>query len=194
MTPTATIANAIFEGTTSDHYDLAAFARADEAPAGSECTIITRCHTTVVDADPSFTRDLLGQLDLTTAARRMLEALDAGDRLVLAPTRLPSTAGRPSIGMIWRLGGPRPVSHAAPRDFASFDEPCHVKARWDIGVEPRTDAPCLLSVQTELTATDDDARARILDAWGIVEPLASAFVHRIARTIKDAAEHDEEWT
>ena len=36
--------------------------------------------------------------------------------------------------------------------------------------------------------------ARILDASGIAEPLASAFVHRIARTVKDAAEDGEEWT
>ena len=193
MTPTATIANAIFEGTGTHHYVLDPFESVEETPASAPCTIITRCHTTIVEAAPSVSGDLLERLDLTTAARRMLDALDAGDRLVLAPARLPSIAGEPSIGMIWRLGGPRPASHAEPRTFASFSEPGHVKARWDIGIEPRTNAPCLLTVRTELTATDDDARARILDAWGIVEPLASAFVHRVARTIKDAAEDEEEW-
>lgn len=193
MTPTATIATAIFEGTGPEHYGIAPFELADEVPERAEGVVITRCHTAVVEAGQALANDLLAQLDLAAGARRMLFALDAGDRLVLQPARLPSTAKGASVGMIWRIGRRPAESRADVGDFASFAAPGHVKARWDIRIEPATTAGCLLTIRTELTATDDEARARLLDAWGLVEPLSSAVVHRIARTIKDAAESDESW-
>lgn len=191
MSPTATIASALFEGTL-EHYGLAPFEITEAVPEHAEGTVITRSHTTVVDADEALTRELLEQVDLAAPARRMLFALDAGDRLVLEPARLPSAEGA-SVGMIWRLGRNAAEGRADASDFASFTAPGHLRVRWDIRIERATTAACLLTIRTELAATDDEARARLLDAWGLVESLSSAFVHRIVRTIKDAAECDDDW-
>jgi hypothetical protein len=122
----------------------------------------------------------------------MFHALAAGDRLALAPTLLHESAAGQSIGIIWRFDGHPSDSRLGPDSFASFDEPSHLKARWDVRIEPRAATQTYLSIRTEFIPTDEDARLRLLDAWGIVEPLATAFSRRIARTVTAVSEDRDE--
>ena len=48
-----------------------------------------------------------------------------------------------------------------------------------------------LTIRTSFSATDEDARVRLLDAWALIGPLASSLADRAARTIKERAERDD---
>jgi hypothetical protein len=153
----------------------------------------SRTLTIPLEMEPPLVRAAFEHLDLAGPANEMLHALDAGDRLALAPTALPERDGGPSIGIIWRFDEYGSHEHPAPDGFSAFDAPNHLKARWDVRIESLAAAQTYLSIRTEFIPTDDDAERRLLGAWGIIEPLASAFAGRIARTIRSAAENwDEE--
>jgi hypothetical protein len=52
-------------------------------------------------------------------------------------------------------------------------------------------APSWLSIKTRFSATDEDARVRLLDAWALVGPIASSLAERAARGVKADAESDD---
>jgi hypothetical protein len=81
------------------------------------------------------------------------------------------------------------VLEGRPADaFEAFGRPGHVKVRWEVQVRPAGDGGSFLSIATRFTATDDDSRARLLDAWGIVGPLSRSLARRAARTVQARAE------
>lgn len=60
--------------------------------------------------------------------------------------------------------------------------------RWKVQVRAAGDGGSFLSSATRFTPTDDDSRARLLDAWGLVGPLSRSLARRAARTVKGRAE------
>jgi hypothetical protein len=149
--------------------------------------------TIPLDVEPRLVREALGRLDLAGSVDQMFHALDCAERLALAPTYLPSDdASSASVGIIWRFGGDAREDGALPHAFASFDEPGHLKARWDVSVERCPAADTYLSIRTAFIPTDDDARRRLLEAWGIIEPLGCALARRFARAIRSAVDDREE--
>jgi hypothetical protein len=148
--------------------------------------------TLAVDAPPAAVHSALTQVDRLGAPTRALDALGAGERLVLRPTALaPARPGAVSLGAIWRVGdeaAPRDVPSAA--DFARFAAPGHVKLRWDVDVRPAADDRALLRVAGAATASDAQTHARLLDAWCLVAPLCDTLRRRLARAVAAAAESD----
>jgi hypothetical protein len=61
----------------------------------------------------------------------------------------------------------------------------------EINVEAAADDGAWLTIATRFSASDEDARVRLLDAWALVGPIASSLAERAARSIKGVAELDE---
>jgi len=140
-----------------------------------------------VDAEPDRLRRALARVDLTPPAAEALRALGQADRLALEPTLL--AADNPAehvFGLVWRAEG-----EAHPIDAAhlhELDTPGHVKLIWDIRAQPGALAGSLLSTTTRLLATDEETRARLLAAWGIVGPLVAGLARRTLAAVRAHAE------
>lgn len=61
----------------------------------------------------------------------------------------------------------RPI---APRDFAAFAEPDHVKIAWTLRATPRPDGGCLFQTETRAVATDPGARRKFRAYWALLSP------------------------
>jgi hypothetical protein len=148
--------------------------------------------TITVDATPQATLAAVRRLDLTRPVNQALFALDLAHRFPLVPTLLDSAGHRPlRIGCIWRIDDADPCRRAAPTEFASFGDPGHVKLCWEIDVTPG-EQDTLLSITTRISATDEAARARLLDAWSLVGPLSGALAERAAHAVKAYTEDLED--
>jgi hypothetical protein len=123
--------------------------------------IVTNSLTLAIEADAKTTRRALLELDLAGPAFRALDALGLSERVT-------PRAG----GSTWRHG-----------DVA-------IDVDVDIRVTPNADDSSWLSIATRFSATDEQARIRLLDAWALVGPLASSLAERAARTVKAHAERD----
>jgi hypothetical protein len=171
--------------------------------AGAGAGEISGSLTVAVDAGVESTRIALGRLDLSGPATRALLALDVGDRIALAPTRLdpppvgppgpdqpapPATrAGRLALGLIWRIDGASPGARAAPDEFDAFRRPGHVKVRWTLHATP-SGPGTWLTIRTRFTPTDEAAAERLRDAWGVLGALSRLLAERAARAVRDHAE------
>jgi len=133
---------------------------------------ITQIHTpqTITDtlvvpiaADADDTRRAAHRLDLAGPAIAAARALGLSDRITILPG-----------GFTWHPDG----GHAS------------VHARVEVRVEPGAEDGSLLSISTHFTPSDVALRARLLDAWPVVKPLADALVRRAARSVKAYAEED----
>ena len=119
--------------------------------------------TLAVAAGRDATRRAVDRLDLAGPAIAAMHATGMGDRVSVRPG-----------GFIWRPG----------------DAPGHVEARVAVRVEPGSEDGSLLSITTQFRATDETTRARMLDAWPLVGPLAHALALHVARRVKTYAEDD----
>jgi hypothetical protein len=90
------------------------------------------------------------------------------------------------VGRFWELSaGIRPVSAA---EFVPFAEPGYAKAVIDFRVKPAPGG-CVLSTETRIEATDEDARRTFGRYWRVVQP-GSALIRRAwLRAIRRRAEH-----
>ncbi len=125
--------------------------------------VVTNSLTLAIAQSAETTRESLGRLDLAAPALRGLEELGLGDRVALRPS-----------GLSWRQGNWRG----------------EIEVDVDIRVEPTSEDSSSLSITTRFSATDEDARVRLLDAWALVGPVASTLADRAARTVKEYAERD----
>ena len=141
----------------------------------------------VIDEEPETLREALEALDLTAPVVRALEALGATDRLALAPTLLAIESGPALVfGLVWRYDGP--AAAVDPARVRAFDIPGHVKVIWNVQVRPGGLEGAVLSSTRRFAATDDAARARLLDGWGVIGTVAKSVSRRILATIEMHAE------
>jgi hypothetical protein len=133
----------------------------------------------LVDADPPIVR---AALDLHRPA---IPPLGLGERLALAPALLETRGHERVYGLIWRLAaGPA----ALPSSFDGFARPGHVKVVWDVQVEAGGESGAVLASTMRFTATDDQAREHLLDAWGLVGAVSTALTKRALTRVKRRAE------
>jgi hypothetical protein len=145
--------------------------------------------TIPLDAEPRAVVAALDRVDLAAPVARALEALDLAGRVVLSPAVLgPAGGGGLALGLIWRIGPTAPEQRVEPHAFEAFGSRGHVKVRWEVQVRAAADGGSFLSIATRFTATDDDSRARLLDAWGLVGPISRNLARRAARTVQARAE------
>jgi hypothetical protein len=156
--------------------------------------------TIAVDAGTDSTRTAVDRLDLTGPTTRALLALDASDRIALAPTRLDSPAtgpderapaasraDQPALGLIWRIDRTSTAAPAAAGEFDAFRRPGHIKLRWTLHTTA-SEPGSWLTIRTCFTPTDEAAAQRLRDAWGVLGPLSRVLVERAARAVREYAE------
>src|SRR5918992_4729523 len=86
----------------------------------------------------------------------------------------------------WRLdSGLNPISAA---EFASFDEAGYAKTVLNFKVLDRPGSSVLVSTETRIVATDDDARQKFLRYWRFIGPFSGFIRTRFLAAIKRAAE------
>ena len=124
----------------------------------------TNTTSVAVAAGVDATRRAVERLDLAAPAIRALRALGLDDRVRLRPGAL-------------RFGVPGSSGH--------------VDVSVAVAIDAASKDSCVLTIVTVFRATDDRARARLLDAWPIIDPLARNLAQRAARTVKEYAESDQ---
>jgi hypothetical protein len=133
--------------------------------------VVSNALTVAVDQGAEATRRALRGLDLAAPALRALRELGLGDHVALRPG-----------GLSWRQPGGSGT----------------IEADVEILVKPASEDSSWLSINTRFSATEEDARVRLLDAWALIGPLASSLADRAARSVKEYAERDEfqrdEWS
>lgn len=126
--------------------------------------VLSNTLSIAVDASPHLTEQAVGGAQLAGPALRALRELGLEDRVALRPR-----------GLRW--------SHPGTNGAVEVD--VHIDAAAD------GEGGTWLTITTRFSATDEDARVRLLDAWALIGPLASSLAHRAARTIRERAErHD----
>jgi hypothetical protein len=91
------------------------------------------------------------------------------------------------VGRFWELGsGLRPVTAA---DFVTFAEPGYAKAVIDFRVEPAPGG-CLLSTETRIAGTDEDARRTFGRYWRVIHPGSALIRREWLRAIRRRAERE----
>jgi len=117
--------------------------------------------------------------------------IDASLEATEAASRAPHLA-RPALRALRELGlddrvevQPRGLRWSHPGTTGVIEVDVHIDAT--AGGEDGS----WLTIRTSFSASDEDARVRLLDAWALVGPLASSLADRAARTIKERAERDE---
>jgi hypothetical protein len=93
------------------------------------------------------------------------------------------------VGRFWRLdSGLHPISAA---EFASFDEPGYAKAVLNFKVLDQPGPSVLISTETRIVATDDDARRKFLLYWRLIGPFSGFIRTRLLAAIKRDAEAEQ---
>jgi hypothetical protein len=153
---------------------------------------ISQTQVVLVDAHPATVTAGLGRLPLSSPAIAAIEALGITGRLVAGPAQLAARGAHERVyGLLWRLAPGQPVG-LEPRDIASFADPGHVKAIWDVDVRAGAQHGAVLASTTRFVATDDAARASLLTAWGLVGAVSTVLSKRALATLRAyAEEHDE---
>jgi len=163
---------------------------------------------TIVDADAERTYAAIGRAEIS--GDRLLVLLGGvtgfADRLAGASVR-PRTLDEllgPELGFVSLADEPgtarivglaarynpfdRGVARLAPEQFASFDEPEHLKAVVAFSLHPQDGGRTLLSCEMLIRATDDDTRSTLHTAWFVVGAGLRTLVRRLLELIKDEAE------
>jgi hypothetical protein len=82
----------------------------------------------------------------------------------------------------------RRVERLAPEQFASFDQPGHLKAVLAFTLRPQDAGRTLLSCEARVRATDDGTRSTLHMTWFVVGAGFRTFARRLLELIKDEAE------
>jgi len=126
---------------------------------------VTGTQVMLVDAEPPIVRQALDHHRPTP--------LGLGDGLALAPTLLETRGHERVYGLTWRLASG------------------HVKVVWDIQVDAGGETGSVLATTTRFVATDEQARAHLLDAWGVIGTVSTALTKRALTRVKRLAEAHE---
>ena len=141
--------------------------RCDETPRRPLAHVLSNTLTIAVDASPQLTERALSSAPLAGPALRALRELGLEDRVEHRPQ-----------GLRW--------SHPGTNGAVEVDV--------DIDATADGEGGSWLTIKTRFSATDEDARVRLLDAWALVGPLASSLADRAARTIRERAERYDDDT
>jgi hypothetical protein len=128
---------------------------------------ITGTQVVLVDAEPPIVRQALDH------HRPTIPPLGLGECLARAPTLLEARGHERVYGLIWRLAAG------------------HVKVVWDVQVDAGGETGSVLATTTRFVATDDQARAHLLDAWGLIGTVSTALTKRALTRVKRHAEAHE---
>jgi hypothetical protein len=157
-------------------------------------------HSTRVAASPE--RTLAAAREVTARDMPVVRALMTARRLRRVPSRGPVIdemlrngfvvlADRPDelvlgvAGRFWTFNSG--ITRIAREDFARYDAPNEARAVMDFRVEPAPGG-CLLSTETRIQATDEDARRSFGRYWRVIHP-GSALIRRVwLRAVRRRAE------
>ena len=126
--------------------------------------VLSNTLTIAVDATPHVTEQAVRGAQLAGPALRALRELGLEDRVELR-----------AWGLRW--------SHPGTSGVVDVDVHIDAAANAEDGT--------WLTITTSFSASDEDARVRLLDAWALIGPLASSLAERAARTIRERAERDD---
>lgn len=113
----------------------------------------------------------------------VLDQMERGGFVLLAERRDEVVLG--IVGRFWELSsGMRPVTAA---EFVPFAEPGYAKAVIDFRVEP-AGSGCLLTTETRIEGTDEDARRTFGRYWRVVHPGSALIRREWLRAIRRRAE------
>jgi hypothetical protein len=104
---------------------------------------------------------------------RLLDGFERAGFVMLAER--PGELVLGAVGRFWTAaGGIRPVS---AEEFAGFAEPGYARAAIDFRAVEQPSGRTLLTTETRIQATDDEARRRFARYWRVVHP-GSALIRR----------------
>jgi hypothetical protein len=133
-------------------------------PIPGDARTVSNQLTVAVAADAHSTLLAVQAVDPFGPAIRAMRALGLAERIALTPN-----------GMSWRPEG------ATGR----------IDVRVDVRVSGQAEDGSTLTVAIRFRATDEATHERLLEAWPVVNPLASSLAKRAARTVKHHAESDD---
>ena len=90
------------------------------------------------------------------------------------------------VGRFWKPSGD--VRRVGAADFAEFAEPGYAKAAFNMHVQPAPDGATLLTTETRIQGTDDEARRSFRRYWLVIHPGSAAIRHAWLRAIRRRAE------
>jgi hypothetical protein len=114
----------------------------------------------------------------------ILEAFLRGGFVVLAERPHELVVG--AVGRFWRASGD--VRRVSAGDFAGFGEPGYAKAAFNMHAEPSPGGGTLLTTETRIQGTDDEARRSFRRYWRVIYPGSAAIRRAWLRAIRRSAE------
>lgn len=93
------------------------------------------------------------------------------------------------VGLVARYNAfDRGVVRVGPAQFATFDEPGHLKAVVAFSLEPQGGDRTVLGWDVRIRATDDDTRSTLRSTWFLARPALGHVARRLLELIRAAAE------
>jgi hypothetical protein len=119
--------------------------------------------------------------------RTLLDQMtDAGFRTLF---RYPPTEGViGAIGRFWQLRPGAMVDFEDADGFTTFSEPYYAKGVMNFHVWPAEDGTTVLSTETRVKTTDDDARRHFARYWRIIQPPSALIRRAWLKAVKARAE------
>jgi hypothetical protein len=128
---------------------------------------VSESYFKAVEAPQAVVESVADRLDLVGPLVQSLIAVGVGEHIVTP---------RPN-GLVWRF------------DAAGA---CRVAVAWSIDVEAESDEVSVVSLDVEMTASDDTARERLLEAWPLIGPLVDVHAHRVLHAVEQRADEFSE--
>jgi len=91
-----------------------------------------------------------------------------------------------AVGRFWQASAD--VRRVSAADFAGFREPGYAKAAFNMHAQPAPGGGTLLTTETRIQATDDDARRSFRRYWRLIYPGSAAIRRAWLRAIRRRAE------
>src|SRR5829696_1262939 len=91
-----------------------------------------------------------------------------------------------AVGRFWQASAD--VRRVSAADFAGFREPGYAKAAFNMHAQPARGGGTLLTTETRIQATDDDARRSFRRYWRLIYPGSAAIRRAWLRAIRRRAE------
>ena len=91
-----------------------------------------------------------------------------------------------TVGRFWRLDSG--LHRVAAVEFAGFDEPGYANAVMNFKVHEEPSGSVLISTETRVVGTDEDARRKFLRYWRLIGPFSAFIRTRLLNAIKRDAE------
>jgi hypothetical protein len=134
---------------------------------------VSSSFTQIVDAEPREAREVLSWIDPMRSLADRLSALGLDDRALWS-----NGSEALTYRLLWRFG--------PDAGTARFD--------WTVSVGSNGAGRTVLTVKLSGRGSDPAARMRVLSSWTLLEELAERHTQRIARTVDDYVNADDDET